>query len=145
MYPSKICFFSLDEIHDYYLQVWEYLSKTSKFNLAEPDLVRIRYKNMRIFFGNFIHGEGFRNEISPGNSFIQLIIMDRNIRFSKCKIFYNDKFEYGQVTEKDMKDYRFQIEISSSCHASGDFRKVSDCSSRSQTLEGLMIVPSFSS
>ena len=60
------------------------------------------------------------------------MIMDRNIRFSKCKMFYN------------MKGYRFQVEISSSYHSSGGFRRPGDCSSRSQTSEGLMIVPSSS-
>ena len=53
---------------------------------AEPNLVCIRYKNMRIFPGNIIHGEGFRNEGSPSNFRIQLLIMDTSIRFSNCKM-----------------------------------------------------------
>ena len=44
-----------------------------------------------------------------------------------------------------MKDYRFQVEISSYRYSSGDFRKSGDCSSRSQTSKGLIIVPSTSS
>ena len=97
--PSKFCLFSVDEMHDYYLQAWECLSKTNTFKLAEPDLVRIRYQNMRNVFVNFIHGEGFRNEISTSNFCIQLMIMDINNRISKCNFFYNDKFEYEQVIE----------------------------------------------
>ena len=84
---SKMCFFSIDEIYYYYLQVWECLSKTDTFKLAEPDLVRVRYQNMRIFPGNFIHGEGFRDEILTGNVRIPLMIIDRNIRVSKCICF----------------------------------------------------------
>ena len=45
--PSKICFISVDEMHDYYLHAWECLSKTDTFKLAEPDHVRIRYQNMK--------------------------------------------------------------------------------------------------
>ena len=78
----KISFFSVDEIHEYYLQAWECLSKTDTFKLPELDLVRIRYQSMRIFPGNFIHGEGFSNEISNENFRIQLTIMDRNMRVS---------------------------------------------------------------
>ena len=123
MSPSKISFFSIDEIHDYYLQAWECLSKTDTIKLVEPDLVRIRYQNMRIFPDNFIHREGFRNVISTGNFRIQLMIMDRNIRVSNCNLFYNKKLEYDQITEKDTKYYRFQVKIPSFRHSSGDFRK----------------------
>ena len=44
-----------------------------------------------------------------------------------------------------MKDYRYQVEIPSSCDSSGDCRKSSACSSLSMTLEGLMVVPPSSS
>ena len=140
-----MCFFSVDEIHDYYLQTWECLSKSGTCKLAEPDLVRIRYQNMRIFPGNLIHGEGFRNEISNGNSRIQLMIMDRIMKVSNCKIFYHNKFEYDQITAKDGKYYRFQVEIRSSRHFSVDYRKSGDCTSHSLSLEELIVVPSSSS
>ena len=143
--PSKICFFSVDEIHDYYLQAWECLSKSDTFKLAESDLVRIRYQNMTIFPSNFIHGEGFTNKNSTRNSRIQLMIMDSNMRVLNCKMLYYDKFEYDQITVKDMKDYRFHVEISSSHHSSEDFRKSDYCSSRSQTSEGLIILPTSTS
>ena len=52
----------------------------------EPDLVRIQYQNMKIFPGNLILGEGFRNETSTDNFRIELLIMDTNIKFSNCKI-----------------------------------------------------------
>ena len=100
---------------------------------------------MRIFPGNFIHEEGFRNEISTENFRIQLMIMDKNVGVSNCKMFYYDKFEYDQITAKDGKDYRFQVEIRSSRHSSVDCRKSGDCSSYSQTSEGLIAVPSSSS
>ena len=60
-------------------------------------------------------------------------------------MFYYDKFEYDQITEKDMKDYRFQVEIPSSRHSSRYFRKPGDCYSCSQTSDELTIVPSPSS
>ena len=84
--PSKMCVFSVDEMHDYYLQAWKCKSIYDTWKLADPDLVRIRYQSMRIFSGNFIHGEGFSNEISTGDFRIQLMIMDRNSRISNCNI-----------------------------------------------------------
>ena len=71
--------------------------------------------------------------------------MGTNIRISMCNNFYNDKFEYDQVTEKDKKEYRFQVEILSSRHSSGYSRKAGDCSSRNQTSDGLIILPTSSS
>ena len=100
----------------------------------QPDLLNIGYQNMIIFSGNFIHGEGLRNEISTGNSRIQLMIMERNMRISNCKMFYYEKFEYDPITAKDMNDYRFQVEVPRSRHSSENFRKSGCCSSRSQTL-----------
>ena len=44
---------------------------------------------MRIFPGNFFHGEGFRNDCWTGIFFIQLLIMDTHIRISMCQIYYN--------------------------------------------------------
>ena len=73
------------------------------------------------------------------------MIMDINIIVSNYKIFYYDKFEYDQITVKDMKYYRFQVEIPSSRHSTGDIGKSGDYSSHSQTSEGLIIVPSSSS
>ena len=43
-----------------------------------------------------------------------------------------------------MKYYRFQVEIPSFRHSLGDSRKSGNYSSHSQTLEGLIIVPSSS-
>ena len=140
----KFVFF-VDEIHDYYLQAWECLSKSDTFKLAESDLVRIRYQNMTIFPSNFIHGEGFTNKNSTRNSRIQLMIMDSNMRVLNCKMLYYDKFEYDQITAKDEKYYRFQVEIRSSRHFSVDYRKSGDCTSHSLSLEELIVVPSSSS
>jgi len=44
-----------------------------------------------------------------------------------------------------MKDYCFQVKISNTRQSSGDSRKSGDCSSRGQTSEELIILPSFSS
>ena len=66
--PSKIYLFSVDGMHDYYLQAWENLLKADTFKLTESDLVRIHHQNMRVFPGNSIHGERFRNETSTSNS-----------------------------------------------------------------------------
>ena len=59
-FPSKCCYFSIDEKHDYYLQGWTNNEKSS-IQLDDPDLIRIRYDEIRILNGEFIHGGGFKN------------------------------------------------------------------------------------
>ena len=44
--PHKCCYFSIDEYHDYYLQGWT--REDSKTAMDKPDLIRIRYGQMRI-------------------------------------------------------------------------------------------------
>ena len=58
-FPSKCCYFSFDENYDYYLQGWT--NENSTITLDDPDLIRIRYGEMRILPGKFIHGGGFKN------------------------------------------------------------------------------------
>ena len=72
--PFKYCYFSIDAYHDYYLQEWTKMDNRTVLN--KPEFIRIRYGNMRIFPGNFIHGGGFKNTISDGNFRIQLLIID---------------------------------------------------------------------
>ena len=64
--PLKVCFFSVDPMHDYYLQVWKNSITTSKTLLC-PELVRVKYGNARIFPGNTIHGGGFLKREFNGN------------------------------------------------------------------------------
>ena len=45
--PFKCCYFSIDSFHDYYLQGWTNMD--SRTVLDKPDLIRIRYGQMRFF------------------------------------------------------------------------------------------------
>ena len=54
----KVCFFSIDPMHEYYLQVWKNSITTSKTLLC-PERVRVKYINARIFPGNTIYGRFF--------------------------------------------------------------------------------------
>ena len=56
--PLKICFLSVDQFNDYYLQVWKKSTSSSK-SLQNPELVRVLYRHMRIFPGTTIHGGVF--------------------------------------------------------------------------------------
>ena len=74
--PLKCCYFSIDENHDYYLQAWN-RKETSDTKFYPPDLIRVRYGQMRIFPDDLIHGSGFNN-ISLNNNFrIQLLIKNK--------------------------------------------------------------------
>ena len=72
--PFKCCYFSIDAFHDYYLQGWTKME--SKTVMDEPDLIQIRYGQMRIFPDDFIHGGGFNNTGSDDNFRMQLLIID---------------------------------------------------------------------
>ena len=63
--PLKCCYFSIDACHNYYLQGWTTME--SKTVMDKPDLIRIRYGQVRIFPSDFIHGGGFNNTGSDGN------------------------------------------------------------------------------
>ena len=72
----KCCYFSIDENHDYSLQAWN-RKETSDTKFYPPDLIRVRYGQMRIFPDDLIHGSGFNN-ISLNNNFrIQLLIKNK--------------------------------------------------------------------
>ena len=51
--PLKICFFSVDQSNDYYLQVWKNRVSSSK-TLQNTELVRVAYRYMSIFPGTTI-------------------------------------------------------------------------------------------
>ena len=44
--------------------------------MNKPKVIRIRYGQMRMFPGDFIHCGGFNNTESTGNFRIQLLIID---------------------------------------------------------------------
>ena len=74
--PLKVCFFSVDPMHDYYLQVWKRSITTSKTLLC-PELVRVKHTTVRVFPGNTMHGGGFLNRNSNGNYRIQLHVYSK--------------------------------------------------------------------
>ena len=70
-----MCFLSVDQSNDYYLQVCKNSTSSSTI-LQNPELVRVPYRYMRNCPGTTIHGGGFKNLYSIGNSRIQLHIYD---------------------------------------------------------------------
>ena len=115
--PIKCCYFSIDPHHDYYLQGWTKMDNRTMLNT--PDLIRIKYRNMRIFPGDFIHGGGFKNTMamdgckntrSCGNFRIQLLIVDDGHKKYK-PLNYPTNIDYVNVTEKELSCYNFEEEI----------------------------------
>ena len=72
--PQKICFFSLEQFQDYYLQLW-YLNQ--KVDLQALHLCRIVTNKMCIFNGDVIHSCGFKSEVSTGNFRVQLVFSSK--------------------------------------------------------------------
>ena len=74
--------------------------------LNKPDLILIRYGNMRIFPGDFIHGGGFNNTGYNGNFRIQLLIIDDG-----QKIYHSLKFprdnDHVNVSDGELLCYNF--------------------------------------
>ena len=106
--PFKCCYFSIDPHHDYYLQGWTKMDNRSVMNT--PDLIRIRYGNMRIFPGDFIHGGGFKNTRSTGNFRIQLLVIDKGHKLYN-PFNYPNHIDYVNVTDKELSCYNFEEEI----------------------------------
>ena len=105
--PLKICFLSVDQSNDYYLQVWKKITSSSK-SLQNPELVRVPYKHMRIFPGTTIHGGGFKNLHSIGNFRIQLHIYNEYPYNSMVKNVYCNNYTFSHVTAKQLDLYRFE-------------------------------------
>ena len=91
--------FSVDPCSDYYLQVWKNSISSSK-TLQNPELVRVKYGTMRMFPGSTIHGGGFKNLNSKGNSRIQLYTVDSCPSRSYFKNHYYNEYKYKNVTKK---------------------------------------------
>ena len=70
VFPQNICFFSLEQFQDYYLQLW---NLNQHGDLQAPHLCRIVTDKMCIFNGDVIHSGGFRSEVSTGNFRVQLV------------------------------------------------------------------------
>ena len=106
--PSmKIYFLSVDPYNRYYLQVWKNDISSSK-TLQNPELVRVKYGNMRICPGSIIHEGGFENLESKGNFRIQLHIFGRFHSRAYFKNHYYNEYKYNNVTKDQLKLYRFE-------------------------------------
>ena len=100
-------FLSVDPKHDYYLQIWK-SSITTRSILQCPELVRVKYSNIRIFSGSNIHGGGFSNSKTKGNARMQLYIYSKShsgADISNC--FYNG-YNFTNVTSEQLKVYNFE-------------------------------------
>ena len=107
MPPMKIYFLSVDPYNRYYLQVWKNGISSSK-TLQNPELVRVKYGNMRICPGSIIHEGGFENLESKGNFCIQLHIFDRFHSRPYFKNHYYNEYKYINVTKDQFKLYRLE-------------------------------------
>ena len=75
--PIKICFISVDQYNDYYLQVWKNSLSSSK-TWQHSALVRVSYDSVRIYPGSAIFMEADLKTWIPkktfGFSYIYLIV-----------------------------------------------------------------------
>ena len=99
--------FSVDPEYDYYLQVWKNSITTSK-PLQCPELVRVKYGNVRIFPGSTIHGGGFLNSKSTGNSRIQLHIYSKSHPGTDINNRYYNGYDFKNVIAEQLKLYSFE-------------------------------------
>ena len=105
--PLKICFLSVDQSNDYYLQVRKNSTSSSKI-LQNPELVRVAYRYMRIFPDTTIHWGGFKNLRFIGNYRIKLHIYDECPYNSMTKNVYFEHYMFSNVTDKQLDLYRFE-------------------------------------
>ena len=99
--PLKICFLSVDQSNDYYLQVWKNSTSSSKI-LQNPELVRVAYRYMRIFPVTTIHGGGFKNLHFIGNYHIRLHIYDEYPKNAFTKNVYYKHYMFSNVIDKQL-------------------------------------------
>ena len=102
-------FFSVDPMHDYYLQFWKKSITTSK-TLQCPELVRVKHTTVRIFPGNTIHGGGFLNRESNGNYRIQLHVYSKSYPGSLTKNNFCHGYTINNVTAEHLNLYYFEKE-----------------------------------
>ena len=68
--------------------------------LQNPELVRVPYRHMRIFPGNTIHADGFKNLDSIGNYRIQLHIYNKYPNYAYTTNVYYKHYMFSNVTDK---------------------------------------------
>ena len=107
--PLKVCFFSVDPMHDYYLQVWKRSITTSKTLLC-PELVRVKHTTVRVFPGNTMHGGGFLNRNSNGNYRIQLHVYSKLYPWSLSENNYCRGYTFDNVKAEQLNLYNFEKE-----------------------------------
>ena len=103
----KICFLSVDPKYDYYLQIWKD-SITTRKTLQCPELVRVKYGNVRIFPGSTIHGGGFLNSKSTGNARVQLHIYSKIHSGADINNRYYNGYDFNNVIAEQLKLYNFE-------------------------------------
>ena len=62
--------------------------------LNKPDLILIRYGQMGIFPGDFIHGGGFNNTESTSNYRIQLLIIEKGQNMFGVVKYHNETIRF---------------------------------------------------
>ena len=75
--------------------------------LDKPDLILIRYGQMGIFPGDFIHGGGFNNTGSTSNYRIQLLIIEKGQKMYTVIKHYNNTIKYDIVSDIELSLYNF--------------------------------------
>ena len=103
--PFKCCYFSIDAYHDYHLQGWTNMESNTVID--KPDLSRIRYGQILMFPGGFIHGSGFDNIGSDGDFRIQLLIIYEGHKLYDVIKYHNDTIDYVNISDKDLSCYNF--------------------------------------
>ena len=103
------CYFSIDEKHDYYLQAWSLKeSRESKeIELNLPDIICVRYNQMRIFPGNLVHTGGFNNTSSNGNFRTQLLIIEEGQRNYYVTKFHNKRILFENDSDDALSLYNY--------------------------------------
>ena len=107
--PLKVCFFSVDPMHDYYLQVWKRSITTSKTLLC-PELVRVKHTTVRVFPGNTIYEGGFLNRNSNENYRIQLHVYSKFHSGTNTNNHFYNGYNYNNVTADQLNLYNFDEE-----------------------------------
>ena len=104
--PHKCCYFLINEYYDYRPQVWSREKSTTVMD--KPDLIRIRYNQMRIFPSDFIHDDGINNTGSIGNYRIQLLIIEKGQNMFGVVKYHNDTIRFENISDKDLLLYNFE-------------------------------------
>ena len=79
----------------------------SRTVMDKPDLIFIRYDQMRVLPGDFIYSGGFNNTGSDGNFRIQLLIIDEGHKLYDVVKHHNKTIDCNNVSDKDLSCYNF--------------------------------------